>query len=223
MSDGLTVRALVAGLAATLIGGIVWAVVVIATHYELGWIAWALGALVGWAMARAAGGMDARLAWPAAGLAFLGLGVGKILILSVGAVNSIAREIEQYPDAVRAVAFQELIDTRGFPPEIQGILDTLSDEATPDSATIDSLLAVVDRRVEVWQPAQRDSLIRAYARAEYELIPWGERLRVSLSLYDILWAGLAIATAWRLAGGATPPSGPESGAESGPEGVDVGV
>lgn len=48
--------ALLAGAGAALIGGLVWAGVVVTTHYDIGFLAWFVGAATGLAIVRVAGG-----------------------------------------------------------------------------------------------------------------------------------------------------------------------
>ena len=44
--DDRTPLALAAGLVAALVGGLVWAGIVLFTNYEIGWVAWGIGGLV---------------------------------------------------------------------------------------------------------------------------------------------------------------------------------
>jgi hypothetical protein len=52
---GLLPVALLAGAGAALIGGLIWAGVVITTHYDIGFLAWFVGAATGLAIVRVAG------------------------------------------------------------------------------------------------------------------------------------------------------------------------
>jgi hypothetical protein len=52
---GLLPVALLAGAGAALIGGLIWAEVVITTHYDIGFLAWFVGAATGLAIVRVAG------------------------------------------------------------------------------------------------------------------------------------------------------------------------
>ena len=49
--DGRTALALAAGLIAAIIGGLIWAAIVLYAHLEIGWAAWGVGLLAGGAMA----------------------------------------------------------------------------------------------------------------------------------------------------------------------------
>ena len=70
--------ALLAGLVAAVVGGVGWTIQVALTEYELGLVAWAIGGLAGFAVARAAGnrrGLPLQLV--AVGSALLGILLGK--------------------------------------------------------------------------------------------------------------------------------------------------
>src|SRR5207253_11019325 len=56
VGTGLLPVALLAGAGAALVGGLVWAGVVITTRYDIGFLAWFVGAATGLAIVRVAGG-----------------------------------------------------------------------------------------------------------------------------------------------------------------------
>jgi hypothetical protein len=66
---------LVAGGIAALIGGLLWGWIAISTQYEIGWLAWGIGGLAGFAMI-----MTNRNGGVVGGLAAAGFAVGGILI-----------------------------------------------------------------------------------------------------------------------------------------------
>jgi hypothetical protein len=71
--------ALVAGAAAALIGGIVWAVVTIATKYQIGWMAVGVGFLVGYAVQRFGKGVTTTYGVVGAAFALFGCLLGNLL------------------------------------------------------------------------------------------------------------------------------------------------
>jgi len=126
---GVTALALLAGLVAAIVGGIAWGLVVGWTDYEVGIAAWGVGALVGFAVAGAAGrrrGEDLQVA--AVVFALLGILLGKYLAFAF-----VVRE------------------------EFGGAIGLLSGDMF--------------------------SLFR-------------DSLREVFGLFDLLWAGLAVVTAW---------------------------
>jgi len=81
VETGLLPVALLAGAGAALIGGVVWAGVVITTHYDIGFLAWFVGAATGLAIARVAGGPVSPPVRALAGVfAAGGIVVGKYVI-----------------------------------------------------------------------------------------------------------------------------------------------
>ena len=73
--------ALVAGAVVALLGGLGWAAVGISTHYDVGILAWLIGAATGYAIVAVAGGPVDAAAQVAAGLfAAAGIMVGKYVI-----------------------------------------------------------------------------------------------------------------------------------------------
>jgi hypothetical protein len=73
------VLAIPAGLAAAVAGAILWAVFVYATNMELGLVAIAVGALVGYAVRRAGNGIDPKFGLLGAACAAFGWALGTVL------------------------------------------------------------------------------------------------------------------------------------------------
>lgn len=71
--------AIVAGLAAAIVGAVVWAGVVYATNYEIGLIAVALGAVVGLAIRATGHGVDQKFGILGGACAAFGWGLGTVL------------------------------------------------------------------------------------------------------------------------------------------------
>jgi hypothetical protein len=81
ITPGALPLALVAGAAVALVGGLVWAGVVIGTRYDIGFLAWFVGAATGLTVARVAGGPIGGAVKLSAGLlAAGGIIVGKYVI-----------------------------------------------------------------------------------------------------------------------------------------------
>lgn len=97
----------VGGLLAALAGGIIWGLVVIESGYELGFAAWGIGALAGFAVVYLARGSNAQLQIVAVLAAVLGILIGKYIT---------------FVHAIR-LAFTKL--NPGFP-QVYGYLDSES-------------------------------------------------------------------------------------------------
>lgn len=77
-----------AGLAAALLGGGLWAVVTLVTGYQIGFMAIGVGFLVGFAVRQAGKGMTAAFGIVGAGFALLGCALGNLLaVLAMVAEN----------------------------------------------------------------------------------------------------------------------------------------
>lgn len=87
-------RALIAGAVAAFVGAGVWAAVVIAINFESGWIAWGIGALVGFAVVKA-GGHGTMLAASAGILALLSIATGKNISYQVSISDYVEENISQ--------------------------------------------------------------------------------------------------------------------------------
>ena len=73
--------AILAGLAASLLGAAVWAGVTVVTGYQIGWMAVGVGFLVGFTVRTVGKGVDTAFGFVGAGLALLGCGVGNLLAI----------------------------------------------------------------------------------------------------------------------------------------------
>jgi hypothetical protein len=71
--------AIAAGLAAAIVGAVIWAAVVAITHYEIGLIAVALGAAVGIAIRATGNGVDQKFGVLGGACAAFGWGLGTLL------------------------------------------------------------------------------------------------------------------------------------------------
>ena len=71
--------AVIAGIAAALIGAALWAAVTVTTEYKLGLMALAVGYMAGQAIRLAGQGMDAKFGYLGAACGFLGCAAGDIL------------------------------------------------------------------------------------------------------------------------------------------------
>ncbi len=72
---------LVGGVAAAIIGGVLWAAITVATGWQLGLVAVGIGFLVGYAVSYIGKGITPIFGYMGAGLALLGVVVGKYLTM----------------------------------------------------------------------------------------------------------------------------------------------
>lgn len=187
--------AIIAGALAAIGGAGIWTAVVVVTDMEIGWIAWGVGALVGFVMSRVTQARSPQLAVTAALLAAVGLAIGKVASVRV-AVPSIGREmIMSNPEALSAAFAMEMRQGERFSPEVSVQLASLSESDTVPDALWSTMLDEARARVAAAQPEERERVARAFAERMVGAIGLTEQFKSSLSLFDLLWFGLAIATA----------------------------
>lgn len=194
---GIT-RALIVGSVAAIVGGIAWAVIVGLTHYELGYAAWGIGLLVGVAMVKATPTRGQSVAVLAALLAALGLMVGKVLIVEVTTRPSLAKEIQADEEWMAQAALYELQANGSLPAEIKTRLDALAfDDTIPDALWAD-MLAVGSAHAAEAGPEKREAIATTYADMLVSSAGFGDLFQSQMTLWDLLWFGLAVTTAWQL-------------------------
>jgi hypothetical protein len=193
-----SVLPLLAGTAVGLLGGAAWAAIVGLTNYEVGWVAWGIGGLIGFAMTRTTSRRSTRLAATAAVIAVVSLLVGKVLTQYFVTRPALEQALRESPDAIGAAAAWELRDTQAFPPELQVRLDALSETDTLPDALWEEMMAAGDAHAATLTPEERARLAAHYATTmQAGVSPWTQ-LRWGFSLWDLLWFGLAVSTAWRM-------------------------
>src|SRR5690606_14275680 len=136
--DGRTPLALAAGLAAALLAGGLWAMLVFLTGYEIGDVAWGVGLLVGVAMIRVTARRTRLPATAPPALAIIRLIAGKILISSGSTGRVVAGLVENQEVLRGAVAWQMYNDGQLEPAPLAAVeaveaaRDTLSDAMWAD-------------------------------------------------------------------------------------------
>ncbi|NIP78521.1 MAG: hypothetical protein GWM90_04690 [Gemmatimonadetes bacterium] len=208
--------ALAAGLVAALLGGLAWAAIVLFTQYEIGWVAWGIGALVGVAMARTTQVRSGRLALAAAVLAFLGLMAGKAFVVG-GSAGSIAEELASNPDYLAGPVAWQMYNAGELDAETMTAIrateqagDTLSD------ALWAGMLAQATTRLEGMTEADRRAVAEEAATGYVNQMGLVDGILAQLSGFDLLWLFLAVGTAFQMMNGGQEEPEPKLAAESEP-------
>ncbi len=193
--DGL-LRPVIAGAGAGILGGAGWALILHLTDYEVGWVAWGIGGLIGWAMSRATPQRSTELALIAAVIAILSLLIGKLLIQSFITRPAFEQTLRDEPEAVGAAAAWQLREKHAFPSEVQAGLDALSETDTLPDTLWTAMVAAGQSHADSLSEAERSDLASEYATVVAARVGVWEQLRWGFSFYDLLWFGLAVSTAW---------------------------
>lgn len=220
-----TLRWMAAGVVGGAIGAGIWAGIVVATGYEVGWIAWGVGALVGLAVAAAAGRARVQQGdLPAIGAALIAL-------VSVVAGKYVATSllVHQYLNESRAEIGAELEQ----PFDDEFVISLLADELVEQEeaagrtvvwpAGVDPEFAEAREdyptriwaRAEAWWASMTPEQQRGYERdqraqlasfveADLDMLASEATTQgfiESFTLFDLLWFGLAGVTAFKLGAG----------------------
>jgi hypothetical protein len=193
--------AIAGGLVAAVLGGLIWAGVVLYWNLEVGWVAWGVGILVGAAMAGITLERSRSLGVWAAGIAVVGLLVGKFLI-TVGSTGALADDLFDDGQYLRGAVAWDMYMAEELSPGIQDELretlaagDTLSDELW------ERMLAEAEPKYASMSEGERRALARSEAGRLIGQLGWVEGILIQLGPWDLLWFGLAVVTAFQMVGG----------------------
>ncbi len=199
MREGVAfVPALLFGTIAAAVGGAIWAAIVVLTNYEVGWVAWGVGALVGFAVAMGGQVKMPVLGVMAGGLALAGLLVGKILIFVFGS-QTLVDEIAAEPGIMWPAAYAELVEEGEIGPEVREFFESEAEEAPEEiAADVDEATGKVLERMNSYDDSKRRAVAEELAGEYTASMPMTELL--GLGLFDLLWVFLAVGTAFQIAG-----------------------
>ena len=197
-ADDALLRAALAGAIGGILGGVVWAVILGLTNYEVGWIAWGIGWVVGWSMGRVTSRRSTELALVAAAIALMSLLLGKVLIQRFVTATWIEEEMFGHEAAPTQAAAWRLNEDKAFPPTIQQRLDNVAETDTMSDALWADVQVVADSHLASLSAEDRGKLLADYRTAMLADYGAWQQLRDGFSLWDVLWFGLAITTAWKM-------------------------
>jgi hypothetical protein len=191
--------AIIAGALAALAGAGIWtAVVMISGGWEVGWVAWGIGALVGAVMSRMTPQRSVQIAVAAAVLSAAGLAIGKVATFRL-AVPKIARDMLLENPVMLAQAFaMEMREGERFSAEVSVQLASLNPTDTLSDAVAAQMLEEAETRMEGAPPAERERVAKVFANRILADTGLSSQFGATLSAFDLLWFFLAIATAFKL-------------------------
>lgn len=199
--DDRTPLALAAGLVAALVGGLVWAGIVLFTNYEIGWVAWGIGLLVGVAMARTTRARSPSLAVAAGALALVGLIAGKGFVVA-GSTGSVADELLETPEYMAGAMAWDMYAAGDLEPgTMEAIRATEEAGDTLSDAVWEDMLAQADARLAIMAPADQQVFADEIAAGMVNQLGLVEGIRSQLSGFDLLWLFLAVGTAFQMMNG----------------------
>ena len=199
---GIAAVTLIAGGAAAVVCGVIWAALVVLTGYEVGYVAWGIGFAVGLAVAATAKDANPGYGVSAAGLAVAGLLVGKLLIFQWGAVPEITRQLPNEPDLLFDVVMLDLMSNGKLDADLQQQIEAIPEGQQLPEELSDKIVQAAEADIaQTAQMSDEQKQVRNRELAELLVanIGYSERIQSQLSLWDLLWFGLAVFTAYKLA------------------------
>ena len=198
-----------AGIIAGMGAAALWALVAYLTHYAFSWGALGLGALVGLAVRKAAGQGNPSLGVTAAALAVGALILGKLLIHFFALQPMIEDEMLGNQQAVNVAYFLDMAHRRAFSPELQAALpqvvwsdSTLLSDSVPRPLRARMLQQALDSARKAPLTERKVVVHRAVssvAKIIGQQVGFSKLFRAEFDFWDVLWIGLAISAAWRIA------------------------
>lgn len=191
--------------AAASAGGAGWGLLTAGVGVPLGYVAIAVGLLSGGAFLLLARRRSAELAFVVAGIALVGLIIGKVAAIS-GDVPRLAAARAKDDRLVREGMVEDMRAKNEIEPEVAEIM--LDEEATVPPGEMKKRYERADARIKkrmaglTWE--QRQRLARASAEQFIDQLGLAERVRRRFSPWDALWFLLALVAAGRLAYGRGP-------------------
>jgi hypothetical protein len=190
--------AIIGGVLAAVAAAAIWTGVVLLTEYEIGWLAWGVGALVGAVMAKLTPVRGPKLAIYAALLAALGLAIGKVATVRA-ALPTYGRDavLENEEFLIGAFAL-EMKEGERFSPELSVQLASLSSSDSVPDALGQQMFDEARARAENATEEERGRVATSFANRVLTVTSLSQQFLASLGLFDILWFFLAIGTAWKM-------------------------
>jgi hypothetical protein len=193
-----------AGVLFGVLAAVVWALVVYFTGYEIGWVAWGVGALVGYAVSRSAHEPDAALGPTAAALAVASLLLAKVLIIEFAAPSAVTAEVLKNRETVAAMFLVDMRLHKSFSPELEASVEQLEDRpgSLSDAQRFQlqqQIQAEALQRAAGATRAERERVVRAGVDRMLDAMGFFGMAKLSFSGWDLLWFGLAISSAFKVA------------------------
>ena len=195
------------------LGAAVWAVVGAFTGYEVGYIAWGIGVAVGYG-ARLGGGSGKPLAITCALLALVSIFAGKVAAIQYAVDHELVPLVEAeltrelYDELVADAAdFAALVSEGDYPAFMvsHGYAEETQVEDIPPtefdyfrSFWIPTLREIPEQSYEEWRPQHAQRALDA-TKADMPIMQMALK---ELGLFDLIFAVLGLATAYRIALGA---------------------
>ena len=204
---------LLAGLIVAIVLAVLWVLMVFVTHNGIGLVAWGAGSLIGLAVAKMARPPTAATGTLAALLTVGCVLLAKASVLAFALRPIVQDEILRDPDATRAAFMVDMMTHRSFSPDLQAALDAkrppghepappdLSDSPFQRDDLTFRMVHEASARAAAATRAERERLVRAFTEDLVTRMGFWPLLGRLFGVWDLLWLGLGVSTAWKLGQG----------------------
>ena len=198
---GIASIQMVAGLAAAILGAAIWAGIVIGTGYEVGYVAWGIGILVGLGVTLSGSERGKVIGFSAGGLAMMGLIFAKLFIIQWSAVPQFKSEILADSQLQWALVYDQMIVNNEFSQDVIAQIDAIPEDQPWPQPLQEKIELAVASKIDAMSQPDKEKFAEDYANTILSQYSYSDQIKDSLSVYDALWFFLAIGTAYRMAAG----------------------
>lgn len=192
---------IVLGFLAAVAAAAAWAAVAIFTHYEIGWLAWGVGALVGAACLVGAKVASTQLGVVAVAIAIFSLLIAKLMIFQWAAPAELRNEVLNNPAMMQQAAQLHLMATGGYPPELLKEAEEMPEDSPQWPELQTKFEAVATEKLAAMTQEEKQAAAQVMTDLVLAQVSATERVQAMLSPMDALWSILAIVSAWGIASG----------------------
>jgi len=206
LAMGMPPMAIGGALAAGLVGAAVWAGIAVVANYEIGWIAWGIGAAIGAAFHKL-GGRGAAGPMLCAAIAVASIGAGKYVAFRTSVSNELDEILGSEMMRVEYAAYQAFgaaYVAAQTDEEKEALAREWIVEGNQDPSNVSA------HRLEQFRQNELPELLAIHRgdknfeqfKSEFtELAMADVNFADTLGGFDLLWIALGVMTAWRLASG----------------------
>lgn len=197
IDDGRASLALALGLAAAIAAGGLWAALVMVTNLEIGYAAVGVGFLVGLAMSRTTAQRTAQLAYAAAAFAIVGLIAGRAFIFAASS-GTIAEGFAADDEIMTSAVAWQMYAERTLDEATLLAVDSVAEGDTLSDATWSAMLSQAEDALAPMSEEERAEVASTIAKGMMRSVGLAGGIRAQLTLFDLLWAFLAVGAAYRM-------------------------
>jgi len=146
------------------------------------------------------------MALPQAAWSWGGLILEKLLIFQWGAPSQLAADLAEDPQRMRAAVINQMVEDKLFSPPLQARMESEDEQDYTEeqaSAFQQQFDAEIDQRIATMSQEEKQQAVESLANTYIASLSLSDRLEGTFSFWDLLWFGLAIATAFQIASGAS--------------------